>query len=203
MSKIKIGVMVFALCMAYGLNAGAQPISRSEYQVAKKNISAEYKADKNKCDSLAGNAKDICMEEAKGKEKAAKAELNARHKPSRKAANEVSVAKAKADYEVAKEKCDDKVGNDKSVCMKEAKAAFVEAKSTAKAQMETSKAKATAHEKSSEANLKAKEKGREAHQEAAADRTDANYAVAKEKCKAMAGDAKDRCMSEAKIQYEK
>jgi hypothetical protein len=35
---------------------------------------------------------------------------------------------------VAKEKCDDKAGNEKDVCVKEAKAALVRAKADAKAQ---------------------------------------------------------------------
>ena len=36
---------------------------------------ADYKTDKTACAALAGNAKDICVEEAKAKEKVARAEL--------------------------------------------------------------------------------------------------------------------------------
>ena len=88
------------------------------------------------------------MAEAKGKEKVAKAELEARNKPSDKARYAVSIAKAEADYAVAKEKCDDKAGNDKTVCVKEAKAAETRAKADAKAQMKTSDASKPAKEKS-------------------------------------------------------
>src|SRR5690349_9460620 len=45
-------------------------------------IEAEYKADKAKCDGMNGNAKDVCEKEAKGKEKVAKAELDAKANPS-------------------------------------------------------------------------------------------------------------------------
>ena len=99
----------------------AQSISKSEYKTAENNIAVEYKSAKAKCGSLAGNANDICVEEAKGKRKVAKAELEARYKPSKKADYEVRVAKAEAEYAVAKEKCDDKAGNDKDVCLKKRK----------------------------------------------------------------------------------
>ncbi len=68
----------------------------------------------------------------KGAEKVAKAELDARYKPSDKAAYKAREAKADADYEVAKEKCDDLSGNAKDVCVKDAKAAHVSAKENAK-----------------------------------------------------------------------
>jgi len=144
-----------------------------------RNIAAEYKSAKAKCGSLAGNAKDICVEEAKGKRKVAKAELEARYKPSKKMDYEVSVAKAAVEYAVAKEKCDDKAGNDKDVCVKEAKAALVRSGSDAKAQFNTSKANARAKEESSAARTKAKEAGSEARQDAAAEKRDADYAVVK------------------------
>ncbi len=48
--------------------------SKQDYEAAKDRIKAEYKADSKNCSSLAGNAKDICKAEAKGKRKVAKAE---------------------------------------------------------------------------------------------------------------------------------
>jgi hypothetical protein len=98
---------------------------------------AEYKSAKTACDSFADNAKDICLAIAKGKERVAKAELNAPYKPSKNADYEVSVAKVEADYMVAKENCDGKASNVKDVCVKEAKAALVGAKSDAKATIRT------------------------------------------------------------------
>ena len=41
-------------------------------------ISAEYKAAKELCKPMKDNAQDVCEKEAKGKEKVAKAELNAK-----------------------------------------------------------------------------------------------------------------------------
>jgi hypothetical protein len=64
------------------------------------------------------------MADAKGKEKVAKAELEARYKPSRKADYGVSVTKAEAEYAVAKEKCDSMSGDAKDRCLNDAKMRF-------------------------------------------------------------------------------
>ncbi len=93
-------------------------------------IEAEYKAGKAKCDAMSGNAKDVCVKEAKGKEKVARAELDARANPSERNQRKVEEAKADARYDVAKERCDDMKGKEKSACEKEAKADHERAKAT-------------------------------------------------------------------------
>jgi hypothetical protein len=71
---------------------------------------------------MKANAKDICMAEAKGKEKVAKAELDAKHANDKiKAEQKVKEVKAEAAYEVAKQKCDDQKGEAKDACMKQAR----------------------------------------------------------------------------------
>src|SRR4051812_25944 len=57
---------------------GDRTAARDEHKAEKEKIEADYKADKAKCDPMKGNAKDVCMKEAKGKEKVAKAELSAK-----------------------------------------------------------------------------------------------------------------------------
>ena len=111
----------------------AQAMNPTEYKAGKDKIAAEYKAAKAACDSLKDNSKDVCVAEAGGKQKVAKAELEADFKPSDKARYYVSVAKAEATYAVAKEKCDDRTGADKTACVKEAKAVEARAKADAKA----------------------------------------------------------------------
>src|SRR5689334_17763430 len=83
-------------------------------------IEAQYKADKAKCDGMSGNAKDVCEKEAKGKEKVAKAELDAKKDPSARNQRKVEEARADAKYDVAKERCDDMKGNEKDACQKDA-----------------------------------------------------------------------------------
>ncbi|MDB5777275.1 MAG: TolA multi-domain protein [Herbaspirillum sp.] len=87
---------------------------------------------------------------------------------------------ADADYKVAKAKCDAMKGNDKDVCMKEAKAAQTSAKADAKAARKTGNARS----------------------DAAEDKNAANYKTAKEKCDAMSGNAKDACISKARADYK-
>jgi hypothetical protein len=113
--------------------AQSQTMSSADYGAAKDRISAEYKSAKATCDGLAGNAKDICVEEAKGKEKVAKAELDYKRSGKAEDMSKVAIAKAEADYDVAKERCDDKSGNEKDVCRAAAKAAETKAKADAKA----------------------------------------------------------------------
>ena len=133
MNKFNTSSILVALGLAFSVSAIAQNMSKDEHEAAEKSIVAEFKSDKAQCESLTGNAEDICIAEAKGKEKVAKAELEAKFKPSKEATYEVSVAKAEANYDVAKEKCDDIKGNGHEVCEKEAKAALEKAKSDAKA----------------------------------------------------------------------
>lgn len=203
MNKLSINVIAIALGLAFSAGSMAEGISKTAYQTGKDKITTDYKADKAGCESLSGNKNDICVEEAKGKERVANAELEARYKPSRETRYEVSVAKAEAIYAVAKERCDDMAGNTKDVCVKEAEAAQVTAKADAKAQMKTGEANATANEKTSEARTKASGESAEARKDAAADKRDAEYTVAKERCDAFAGGAKDECMETAKAQFGK
>lgn len=161
--------------------AHAATMAKADYTADKTRISADYKADKAACASMTKNAKDICVEEAKAKEKIARAELEFSYTGKPGDQTKVMVTKAKAAYSVAKEKCDDMAGNDKDVCVKEAKA--VEAKALADAKM-------------------GKQIG-EAKKDATEDKRDADYKVATEKCDAMTGDAKASCVAAAKAKFGK
>jgi osmotically-inducible protein OsmY len=149
MNKSDITALAAAIALAISAGAlGAQGMSKQEHKAGQDRIAADYKSAKAACHSLSANAKDVCMAEARGKQKVAKAELEATNKPGDKASYAVSVAKAEADYAVAKEKCDDKSGNEKKACVKEAKAAETRAKADAKAQMKTADASKPTKEKS-------------------------------------------------------
>jgi osmotically-inducible protein OsmY len=138
MNKLNITTIAAAIAISFSAGAMAQSLSKDDYKAAKDKITNEYTSAKTACSSGTGNAKDICIVEAKGRESVAKAELEARYKPSTKATNAVTIAKAEADYATAKEKCDDKVGNDKSACVKEAKTAETLAKAETKTPMPSS-----------------------------------------------------------------
>ena len=101
----------------------AANMSKEEASAEKARIEAEFKADRKACDAMNGNAKDVCVEQAKGKEKVARAELDYKQDASERHRGKVAEAKADAQYAVAKEKCDDLQGEQKDVCVKDAKAA--------------------------------------------------------------------------------
>ncbi len=161
--------------------AHAQVMSKVDYKAAKERISATYKSDKSACASLAANAKDVCVEQARATEKVARADLEYSHTGKAADRNKARVAKAESTYAVAKERCDDLAGNPKDVCVKEAKA--IEVSALADARM-------------------GKEIG-EARRDAASDKLDAEYKVAIEKCDALAGDANASCVMAAKSSFGK
>ncbi len=181
---------MLALAMSFGCATSAMALTSAEHKAQNDRIEADYKTSRDKCGPMSGNAKDICVSEAKGVEKVAKAELEAQYKPSAK--NEIKVREAKADatYDTAKEKCDDLSGNAKDVCVKDAKAAHTAALGAAKV---------------AESSMKAKPgdtaKVAETRQEAMSDTRKAEYAAAKERCDALSGNAKDTCVADMKTKY--
>ena len=194
MSKLMISLLAAAGIAYTGVAAAADNhgMSHDQYKAEKDRIESQYKADSAHCKSMKGNADDVCKAEAKGKEKVATAELEANYKNTAKARYDARVAQADADYDVAKEKCDDMSGNQKDVCVKEAKAAHTKAKADAKV------ARADR-----DATRKAEEKRADARQDARDDTRDAQYKVAIEKCDGMKGTAKDQCVRDAKAHYGK
>jgi hypothetical protein len=168
------------------------PISKDAYDISVRNAETQYKVDKDACSSRSGNTKDICLAEANGKEKVAKADAEAAYKNTPIAREDARVTRAEATYGVSKEKCDELAGNPKDVCVKEADAALVKAKADAKVD------RVTADTRQDSATKQA-----DAVKEATAEKRNAEYKVAIEKCDALAGPAKDSCISSAKVQYGK
>jgi hypothetical protein len=208
MRDLKINLLAIAVGCTFSTVAMAEAVTKDQFHAREKGIEAEYKAAKAGCETLAGNTKAICEAEAKGKAHVAKADLKAQYQPSAKHTHGARVARAEADYELAHKRCDDKAGNDKDVCVKEAKAAKVRAEADAKVGLETSKANAKAGEKVADANTKVADANTKAaatksevRRDAAAEKRAADYAVAKEKCEVLAGPGKDVCVSDAKSRF--
>ena len=147
---LKLSAIAAALAFAFTVSAQAQqtpstaPAAKSEVKrpasdrkvkdQEEERIEQQAKADKAACDGMKDNAKDVCMQEAKVKEKVAKAELDAKHNPSARNQRKVAEVKAEGEYEVAKEKCDDQKGDAKNKCEKDAKAKHEQAKADIKKQ---------------------------------------------------------------------
>ena len=200
MSKLMIALFVTAglgfavpgAAQTYPPKTAPSTMSKDSYAMAKTNADAQYKIDKDACSSRSGNAKDICIAEAKGKDNIAKAEAETAYENTPKNRENARVAHAQAAYDVTLEKCDDLAGNRKDVCVKEAKAVLVAGKADAKVDRVVADTRQDAAAKQADAS-----------KEANADKRDAEYKVAIEKCDALAGPAKDACVSNAKVQFGK
>jgi hypothetical protein len=187
-----IAALVAALGAGSAAFAAKDLMTRDAYKAEKDRIEAEYQAAKEACNKLSGNAEDVCKAEARGNQRIAEADLDAKNTGTAKARSDARVARADAAYAVAKEKCDDLAGNAKDVCVKEAKAAETKAKADAKADRKVADARKDAGERTAEAR-----------KDAAETKRDADYRVAVERCDRMAGDAKDACVKDAKARFGK
>lgn len=159
--------------------ANPAPITEEVYKLAKDDLEQHYAREKVTCDSVSGNAKDICQAEVTGAEKVAQARLKAQHTGKQADKDAAVEAGIDARHKIAKERCDDLQGNQKDVCVKQAKAE---------------------HDKAM-ASLKARQEIKEARDEAAEKKREADHKVAKERCDTLAGSAKDACLASAKARF--
>lgn len=180
MNMKPINALLAAALCATGIAAHAA-ITKDEHKAALQNAETSYKAAKAACASLAGNAKDVCNAEAKVQKTYSVAKADSEFKDTVKARFDAQKDVAGAEYDLAKTKCDAKAGNDKDVCIKEAKAIETRAIADAKAGNKISDARVDASDA----------------------KRNAEYKVAIEKCDAFSGDTKSACVKEAKTRFGK
>lgn len=159
--------------------ANPAPITEEVYKLAKDDLEQHYAREKLTCDSVTGNAKDICQAEVTGAEKVAQARLKAQHTGKQADKDAATEAGINARHKIAKERCDDLQGNQKDVCEKQTKAE---------------------HDKAM-VSLKARQEIKEIRDEAAQKKRDAELKVAQERCDGLAGSAKDACHASAKARF--
>lgn len=160
--------------------AGATQAS-TDYSAAKEQAWAAYKDALAKCEPLAGHERDMCIVEAKAFEKRERAAAEANHNGTIEARTNSRIANADADFMVAKVACDVKTGQEKDICVKQAKATQVKLVAQAKA-----------HKASADTRADARDDSREAQ-----------YRRALAKCEAMRDVEKDTCLTSAKSAYGK
>lgn len=162
--------------------ATAAPVDgKAAYDLARDTAGAQYKRARAACDGITGNPKDVCIAEAKAARVRTEEQARAYYKNTLKAFTQSRMRIAEADYDRDKAKCGALTGNDKDVCISQAKATRIAV----------------------EADAKADSKAFEARADARADKQTAAYKVAIEKCDAFAGAVKDQCVSTAKTQFGK
>jgi hypothetical protein len=179
--KIIMPSVLLSLAILASGSAIAAPTAeaRAAYVQEKDRAEADYKVARAKCEAIAGNPRAVCKAEAEAARVRTREEASALYKNTLKAFTASRLKIADANYAVDKAKCEAHTGNDKDVCIKQAKATLIAAQ-----------ADATADKKAIEARTDARD-----------DKRTAEYKVALEKCDAYAGAAKDSCVSTAKAQY--
>lgn len=170
-----------AATAAASANTTPVPDAKTAYERARDTAAANYKAARARCDSLSGNPHDVCEAEAKAERVRTEEEAGAAYKNTLKAYTQARMRIADANHARDKARCGALAGNDRDVCIKQAKATLVAAQ-----------ADATADRKMIEARSNARE-----------DKLTAEYRVALQKCDAFAGAAKDQCVQAAKTAYGK
>ena len=164
-----------------GQAQAATPEAKVAYNEARDRAALEYKTSRAKCGLITGNPKDVCLAEAKAARVHADEEAQAHYNNTLKSYTQARLRIASAYFDVDKAKCAALTGNDKDVCLQQAKATLVAAQADARADKKTI----------------------EARNDARDDKRTAEYKVALEKCDAFAGAAKDGCVTTAKNQYGK
>lgn len=177
-----LALVMFAAGAWYAGQAhAATPEAKLAYNEAKDRAALEYKTARARCDLITGNPKDVCVADAKAARVRADEEAQARYKNTLKAYTQARLRIASAYYDVDRAKCGGVAGNDRDVCLQQAKATLIAA----------------------EADAKADRKTIEARNDARDDKRAAEFKVALEKCDAYAGAAKDGCVTAARTQYGK
>ena len=115
-------------------------MSKAQYKAAREHISDQYKKDRAAYKAMTGNPKHVWIEEAKGRERIAEAELKASYSPSDQHRHDLSRARIETAHAVARETCDSLSGSARAVCRNEAKGAYLAAKAEAKLAEQTVKA---------------------------------------------------------------
>jgi hypothetical protein len=170
-----------ALSWAGHARAAQNPEAKAAYVQTRDAAAATYKSARARCDAITGNPKDQCVAQAKAERVRVEEEAAASYENTLKAYTRARLRIASANYDRDKTRCAALTGNDKDVCVQQAKATLVAAQADAKADNKTIQARNEARE----------------------DKLTAAYRVALEKCDAFAGAAKDQCVGAAKSAYGK
>lgn len=175
-------LLLFGVALGSAGQAVAQlpaPDAKTLHQQALAAAETTFDTAKARCDALAGIPHEICVADARAARVRVEEEAGAAYKNTLAAYTQARMRIASAYYERDKTRCGAAVGNDRDVCLTQAKANLV-----------ASQADARADRKAIEARLDAQDA-----------KLDAEYRVALQKCDAYAGDVKEGCVSTARTAY--
>jgi len=123
------GAAFLLLCAAAG---AVGQTADSTVALELQRIDAEFDAARERCDDRAGQAKEVCLAEARAERRIRKVELAARGQGTPKARYDADIARAEAEFVVAKERCGVRAGDDRAGCIADAREREARAKEEAR-----------------------------------------------------------------------
>jgi len=129
-------VVMWVMASSIGAVAADSVSPRADRLFGEEQIDADYRVARDRCNALSGNAGDVCVAEAKAKQRIAHADADAQVKDTPRARYDARVVRAEAEYQVARERCGgDRGGAAKDTCLRDAQAAEARAKADANADL--------------------------------------------------------------------
>lgn len=177
-------LLLIGLFLAGIGQVGAQqagPDAKERRQRTMDAAEAAFDTARARCDGVAGIPHEICVAEAKAARVRVEEEAEAAYKNTLAAYTQARMRIASAYYDRDKARCGALAGNDREVCLQQAKAYLVAARADARADRKTVEARLDARD----------------------EKIDADYRVALQKCDAFAGAVKDQCVGTARAAYGK
>lgn len=125
----KLPAILFASALVCAANpALAERTTAEAFRMEAHRITADYQAERKPCNSMRGNARDICRAEAKARRRIAMADAEAAFKDTDRSRAHAHDVRAEQAYQIAKEKCDDLAGAPKRDCRRQARGEMAKAK---------------------------------------------------------------------------
>ena len=122
MGRLELRLLALAGGLVFGAAAHADGMTDAQYASEERHLGARHEEAGVRCDAYGGNARDVCLAEARGRESVARAELRAQYQPGTSNLRKVLRARADAIYAVSIERCDDEADEGRAACVKEAEA---------------------------------------------------------------------------------
>lgn len=152
-------------------------------------IEEQYDNAQKRCRRVAGTARALCNEQARGERDIQVAELELRNQPTPDNDQKLRLAKAEASYSRALVRCKDMDGQAREVCRKDAKMVFNDAKAEARLQREVA-----------EQQLRAENAVRERTSQAEKQEL-AQYNAARQRCELLPAEGRANCIADAKKRF--
>jgi osmotically-inducible protein OsmY len=130
MNKLLFLVMATAVSASFAATPNDDKVA---YKAATTKAEIDYKTAKAACNAQSGNAKDVCIEQAKVTRANSEATAAWQYKNDKKSVEKAQINVADANYDLAKAQCAPLSGADKDSCLSGAKSMHVAAVNDAKA----------------------------------------------------------------------